>query len=86
MAATRRIQIQAVAASLAAVANLIFSIILIQRIGAIGVLVATIGSYLVFILAPQGWEVRRILRGKYLGDFDHPRGRDNPATVEGQQI
>jgi O-antigen/teichoic acid export membrane protein len=66
MAATRRIQLQAVTASLAAVANLIFSIVLVQRLGAIGVLIATIGSYIVFIIAPQEWEVRRILRGRYV--------------------
>lgn len=66
MAATQRIQLQAVTASLAAVVNLAFSIILVQRLGAIGVLIATIGSYIVFILAPQEWEVRRILRGRYV--------------------
>ena len=66
MAATQRIQLQAVTALLASITNLAFSIILVQRIGAIGVLIATIGSYLIFILAPQEWEVRRILRGRYL--------------------
>ncbi|MEO8736136.1 MAG: oligosaccharide flippase family protein, partial [Edaphobacter sp.] len=66
MAATQRIQLQAVTASLAAVTNLIFSIILVQRLGAIGVLIATIGSYIVFIIIPQEWEVRRILQGRYV--------------------
>jgi O-antigen/teichoic acid export membrane protein len=66
MAATQRIQLQAVTASLAAVTNLIFSIILVQRLGAMGVLIATIGSYIVFIIAPQEWEVRRILKGRYV--------------------
>lgn len=83
MAATQRIQLQAVTASLAAVANLIGSIILVQRIGAIGVLVATIGSYLIFILAPQEWEVRRILRGRYLKDLEHS---DSAAGVEGGSV
>lgn len=66
MAATQRIQLQAVTASLAAVTNLILSIVLVQRLGAIGVLIATLGSYIVFIIAPQEWEVRRILRGRYV--------------------
>lgn len=83
MAATQRIQLQAITASLAAVANLIASIILVQRIGAIGVLVATIGSYLIFILAPQEWEVRRILRGRYLGASEHS---NNAVGVEGGPI
>ncbi len=66
MAATQRIGLQTVTAVLAAVANLALSIVLVQRIGAMGVLFATIGSYLVFIVVPQTWEVRRILRGTYL--------------------
>lgn len=83
MAATQRIQLQAATASLAAVVNLIFSIILVQRIGAIGVLIATIGSYLVFILVPQEWEIRRILRGRYLG-VSGQKSSDRIATEGGQ--
>ena len=66
MAATRRIQIQTATSILAAIANLSLSILLVQRIGALGVITATIASYLIFILAPQSWEVRRILTGRYL--------------------
>jgi hypothetical protein len=33
--------------------------------GALGVILATIVSYLLFIIAPQEWEVRNILRGRY---------------------
>lgn len=84
MAATQRIQLQAVTATLAAIANLICSVLLVQRIGAIGVLIATIGSYLVFILAPQEWEVRRILRGRYLGVSGSGSGRNIPAMEERQ--
>ena len=71
MAATQRIQIQAVAAIVAAAFNLTFSIILVQRIGMLGVIAATIASYIIFILAPQSWEVRRILKGRYIGSIIH---------------
>jgi O-antigen/teichoic acid export membrane protein len=65
LAATQRIGIQAVASSIAAVFNLAASIYLVQRMGTVGVVLATILSYLIFIIAPQAWEVQRILRGRY---------------------
>jgi hypothetical protein len=34
--------------------------------GAAGVVLATIVSYLIFIVVVQTWEVRRILRGDFL--------------------
>lgn len=66
LAATQRLKLQAVCGTIAAILNLGLSIILVQRIGAIGVLLATIFSYLLLIMAPQSWEVRRILSGRYL--------------------
>ncbi len=66
LAATQRLVLQAVCGGLAAVVNLTLSIVLVERIGVIGVLLATIISYLLFIILPQAWEVRRILRGRYL--------------------
>ncbi len=66
LAATRRIQLQAVTAVVAAIVNLVLSIILVQRIGALGVLVGTITSYVLFVWAPQGYEIRRVLRGDRL--------------------
>jgi O-antigen/teichoic acid export membrane protein len=66
LAATQRIQLQAVIGMVAAAANLVLSIVLVQQIGALGVIAATIVSYLLFVLAPQSWEVRRILKGRYL--------------------
>ena len=42
------------------------SIVLAQRIEAIGVLSATIIFYLLFFVPLQSWEVRRILDGRYL--------------------
>jgi O-antigen/teichoic acid export membrane protein len=66
LAATQRLQIQAISSALAAILNLALSIILVQRIGTIGVLLGTIASYLLLVVVPQTWEVRRILHGTYL--------------------
>jgi O-antigen/teichoic acid export membrane protein len=66
LAATQRLQLQAVCSTLTAILNLVLSIALVQRIGVIGVLSGTIISYLLFVVLPQSWEVRRILRGRYI--------------------
>jgi O-antigen/teichoic acid export membrane protein len=66
LAATQRVQFQAVYASFTAILNLVLSIVLVRRFGAIGVLSATIISYLLCVILPQTWDVRRVLRGRYL--------------------
>lgn len=66
LAATERIQLQALSSAIAAAMNIALSILLVQRIGAIGVLVGTTSSYVLFVWAPQAYEVRRILRGDRL--------------------
>jgi O-antigen/teichoic acid export membrane protein len=66
LAATQRLRLQAAMGTLAAILNLVLSVVLVKRFGPIGVLSATIISYLLFIVLPQTWEVRRILRGRYL--------------------
>lgn len=66
MGATFRVGKQAISSSLAAIANLILSIFWVKTLGPPGVLLATIVSYVVFIVAVQAWEVRRILRGDFL--------------------
>ncbi len=65
LAATQRIGLQAVTSSIAAGFNLLASIYLVRVLGSFGVVLATIASYLVFIIIPQGWEVRKILSGRY---------------------
>lgn len=65
-AATQRLQVQAICGIIAVLVNLPLSIFLVQRMGAIGVLLATLSTYVVFIVIPQAWEVRRILAGRYL--------------------
>jgi O-antigen/teichoic acid export membrane protein len=69
MGATQRVWKQAIVGPLAAIANLILSIVWVKSIGPTGVLLATIVSYLIFIVVVQAWEVRKILRGDFLSDF-----------------
>jgi O-antigen/teichoic acid export membrane protein len=66
LAATQRVSLQALTSSMAAVLNLVLSIILVQHIGPIGAILATLISYLIFIVLPQHWEVRNILHGRYM--------------------
>ncbi len=66
LAATQRLRLQAATSSLAACVNLLGTIFLVQRYGSTGVITATLVSYLVCIVLPQSWEVRNILRGRYL--------------------
>ena len=66
MGATYRVGKQALFSSLAAVANLALSILWIKVLGVAGVLLATIVSYLIFIVVTQAFEVRRILRGDFI--------------------
>jgi O-antigen/teichoic acid export membrane protein len=63
MGATSRMGKQAISSSLAAIANLTLSILWVRTMGPAGVLLATIVSYIVFIVFIQAWEVRSILRG-----------------------
>lgn len=66
LTATARLKVETIAAVLAAVANLGASIVLVQRIGAEGVILSTLLSFCIFMVVPQGLEVRRILRGAFL--------------------
>jgi O-antigen/teichoic acid export membrane protein len=65
MGATFRVGKQAVSSVIAAAFNLALSIVWVRSMGPFGVLLATILSYLVFIVAVQTWEVGRILRGAF---------------------
>ena len=66
LTATGRLRLEAIVGALAAIMNLWLSIVLVQRIGSVGVILATILSFLVFMVVPQEWEVRRVLEGRYL--------------------
>ena len=61
MGATSRVKKQAISSSLAAVINLTLSVYWVRTMGTFGVLLATVVSYVLFILAVQAWEVQSIL-------------------------
>lgn len=79
MAATQRLRLQAVCATLAAILNIVLSIVLVKRYGALGVLSATIISYLLFIILPVSREIRRILSGRYLKTRKAQMEQDEPV-------
>jgi O-antigen/teichoic acid export membrane protein len=66
LTATRRLKIEAAAAVLAAVVNVVLSIHWVGALGAEGVMLGTLTSFLTCMVLPQAWEVRRVLHGKYL--------------------
>jgi O-antigen/teichoic acid export membrane protein len=70
LAATRRIGLQAIMASATALMDIVLSIYLVKRMGPTGAIIGTLASYLVFIIVPQAWEVRNILRGRYMRMVD----------------
>ncbi len=57
-------RLQAYLSLLAAALNLALSIFWVQRIGASGVILGTVVSYVLLLIVPQTWQVARVLRGK----------------------
>jgi O-antigen/teichoic acid export membrane protein len=64
MGATYHLRTQTISSCLAAVVNLALSIFWVQRLGLEGVILATLVSYVLFILFVQTREVRLILNTK----------------------
>lgn len=62
LASAGRLKGQTVYSILAAVTNLVLSILLVQRIGLTGVIVGTIGAYVTCVIVPQSLEVERTIR------------------------
>ncbi len=60
--ATGKTKMQAWLSVIAAVLNIGASIWLVQRLGSMGVILGTIGSYVLLLIGPQTWEVIQILR------------------------
>ncbi len=81
LSATGRLRVEATVAVLAAIANLGLSIYLVQRIGAEGVILATILSFAVFMIVPQQLEVRRVLRGDFLPTVVPEHDRPQPTIT-----
>ena len=55
-------RVQAVASALAAIVNLALSIVLVVRMGSVGVILGTVVSYLVVLVVPQSVAVSSVLR------------------------
>lgn len=55
-------RLQAWCSLVAAVVNLALSIYWVQRIGAVGVILGTIVSYLIILVIPQTWQTLRVIR------------------------
>jgi O-antigen/teichoic acid export membrane protein len=66
LTATGRLKLEAIVAVIAAVVNLSLSIVLVQRIGSVGVILSTVASFAICMAVPQELEVRRVLRGVFL--------------------
>lgn len=64
LAGVNRTRQQGVLSVVAAVLNLAVSVMLVQRIGAVGVIAGTILSYLIVLVVPQSLMVRRVLKSK----------------------
>jgi O-antigen/teichoic acid export membrane protein len=62
LVATNMIKLQAWLSLLVAVVNLAASIWLVQRIGSVGVILSTIGSFVLILMIPQTWKVLQVLR------------------------
>jgi len=46
---------------IASIVNLILSIALVQRLGLVGVIMGTVGAYVICVIVPQSLEVERSL-------------------------
>jgi O-antigen/teichoic acid export membrane protein len=62
LAALNRVRGQAMLSIVAAAVNLALSLVLVRRIGSLGVIAGTIGSYLIVLVVPQTVIVVRVLR------------------------
>lgn len=59
LSAVGRTRVQGISSVVAAILNIALSIYLVQRIGSLGVVLGTILSYVLIVIVPQLWEVRR---------------------------
>ena len=89
LAAVNRTREQGVLSIVAAAVNLLLSIALVQRVGAIGVITGTIVSYLLVLVVPQSLIVSSVLRASQdeaqVGELPAPRGL-KPARRTKQRL
>ena len=62
LAAVGRTRLQGMLSVIAAAVNLALSIVLVQRIGAVGVIAGTVLSYVIVLVVPQSVMVKNVLR------------------------
>ena len=84
LAALNRTRGQAILSISAAAVNVVLSIVLVRRIGAVGVISGTIASYLLVLIIPQTFIVRSVWRGDLLGVSGDGRASAADAFVRGQ--
>jgi O-antigen/teichoic acid export membrane protein len=68
LGALNRTRVQAIASVLAAIVNVALSILLVERIGSLGVILGTILSYIVVLVVPQTIAVLSVVRNLTPGD------------------
>jgi len=62
LASSGRVRVQMIYSALASGVNLILSIVLVQRLGLVGVIMGTLGAFLTCVVVPQSIEVERSMR------------------------
>lgn len=63
LASSGRVKVQMIYSIAASAVNLILSIVLVQRLGLVGVIMGTVGAFTICVVVPQTLEVERSLRG-----------------------
>jgi hypothetical protein len=67
LAGSGRVKVQMIFSIVAAVVNLALSMTLVQMVGLTGVILGTVGAFLLCIVVPQSLEVGRTMRDERLG-------------------
>jgi len=80
LGALNRTRVQAIASSIAAMANLALSVFLVTRMGSLGVILGTIISYIVVLLIPQSIVVLQAVRD--LTRTDLAPAQDKPTEIQ----
>jgi O-antigen/teichoic acid export membrane protein len=62
LASSGRVKIQMIYSIAASIVNLILSIVLVQKLGLTGVIVGTVGAFLICVVIPQSIEVERCMQ------------------------
>lgn len=81
LAALNRTRAQAVLSIVAAVANIALSILLVRRVGAVGVIGGTILSYAIVLVVPQTLIVRGVWRRELTGQRAEEKPREQPIPL-----